>query len=213
MVSNKGFSAVEALLVVIIVAAIGFAGWYVWDNNKEETDKKDRQSSSKQEEQQTSQTEMRIQSGKEAFSVVLPAGFGEVVRFTDADHIIKFGTEQPDLSSSQKVTVDDQKNLGTDSPFVFSISLSEATAQYIPEGDESAFTVGKESLEGKKYSYEYPADTEEGIGARLKGDKTYTYVFTLEDGRTLRAQYEVYGSDPQNLVKTIDDIVRSVKVK
>ena len=34
MKNQKGFSVVHAILIVIIVGILGFAGWYVWDSNQ-----------------------------------------------------------------------------------------------------------------------------------------------------------------------------------
>lgn len=34
MNKQNGLSAVEGLLIVIVLVAIGFSGWYVWNNNK-----------------------------------------------------------------------------------------------------------------------------------------------------------------------------------
>lgn len=40
MVRNKGFSIVEVLIIVLVLALIGFIGWKVWDstNNPPSTD-------------------------------------------------------------------------------------------------------------------------------------------------------------------------------
>ncbi|MDB5163622.1 MAG: hypothetical protein JWS12_239 [Candidatus Saccharibacteria bacterium] len=36
-INQKGFSAVEGLLILVIVSVIGFIGWYVWNSNKKTT--------------------------------------------------------------------------------------------------------------------------------------------------------------------------------
>ncbi len=38
--NQKGFGAIEAMLILIIVAVIGFVGWYVWKQNQNPADKK-----------------------------------------------------------------------------------------------------------------------------------------------------------------------------
>lgn len=32
-INNRGFSAVEILLIVVVVGVLGFAGWWVWNRN------------------------------------------------------------------------------------------------------------------------------------------------------------------------------------
>lgn len=34
MKNNKGFGAIEALLIVVIIGILGFTGWYVWNSHK-----------------------------------------------------------------------------------------------------------------------------------------------------------------------------------
>lgn len=36
MNTQKGFSLVEGLLIILILAVVGFGGWYVWDSNNDE---------------------------------------------------------------------------------------------------------------------------------------------------------------------------------
>jgi hypothetical protein len=35
--SPKGFTAVEALIIILVVAALAFGGWYVWNKNNEDS--------------------------------------------------------------------------------------------------------------------------------------------------------------------------------
>jgi hypothetical protein len=62
--------------------------------------------------------------------------------------------------------------------------------------------------------YEYQEDIEVGIGyLRLKGDRDYTYVFDLGNGRQLQVFYAVYGSEPRNNIELIDDVVQSIRLQ
>lgn len=38
--NQKGFSAVEAVLILIVIALLAFAGWYVWKKNNKDTEPK-----------------------------------------------------------------------------------------------------------------------------------------------------------------------------
>ncbi len=37
--SEKGFTLMEALIIVLVLAVIGFAGWWVWQNNQDKSKK------------------------------------------------------------------------------------------------------------------------------------------------------------------------------
>lgn len=44
--NQKGFSAVEAIIILIVVAVLVFAGWYVWKKNNKEPDTKNESTTS-----------------------------------------------------------------------------------------------------------------------------------------------------------------------
>jgi len=43
---QRGFSVIEAVLIVVIIAIVGFVGWYVWSMNKDSSETKTNSSTS-----------------------------------------------------------------------------------------------------------------------------------------------------------------------
>lgn len=157
-----------------------------------------------------------IESGKKGFSMTVPEGFGTIVNDAGSDFVIMPGMEQPVLSDGTKPTVRETQGYGSDSASVFAVLLSEEGMGGDPMGTSEEFTIGKgdDALVGKKYSYTYTEDTLVGIGyMRHQNDREYHYAFTTKDGKKLEIKYDVYGSDPRNLVTTVDSIVQSIVVE
>jgi hypothetical protein len=155
-----------------------------------------------------------IKSGSGGFHVVVPDGWGPLVRPLDSDALFMGGTAQPDVGLGNKTLVQDMPSYGKDGPSVFVVVLLDKGGAAEPRGVASEFIIGKgdEALAGKKYTHTYAQDEFEGLGKlRLQGDRDYEYVFAVKD-KELHVYYSVYGSDPRNLVETVDDIVRSITV-
>lgn len=152
------------------------------------------------------------QSGMGAFEVSFPDNWGTISRSTDGDTFAITGDTQP-AGATEIVDVSDK---GGDGPMVFAITVYDNYAA--PQGTAVPYTLvnGKEKLiEGKKYTYYYEADGAigEGLpGPRLKNDIDYEYVFPLENGQELRVWYSVYGIDPSNHVREVEEIIDSIRL-
>jgi hypothetical protein len=154
----------------------------------------------------------RLESGQGAFSVMFPDGWADIIKVLDSDWFLIGGNKQPEAVSGESVKVTELASYGGDSQSIFSILLHDNFAA--PEGVPTEYTLvnGKENpISGKKYIHEYTADTEVGIGyLRIKGDRDYTYVFDVGNGKELRIYYSVYNSDPSNQIEIVDTIVDSI---
>jgi hypothetical protein len=155
-----------------------------------------------------------VTSGKGAFTIGIPRGWSPIVNAADGDQIMLNGDKQPTNDETKTVEVNTTEFYGHDGPVIFVVYVAEVVDMSLPRGDESSFTIGKgdDTLTGKRYAYLYPSDTEEGIGARLAGDRDYYYHFTLKDGRFLRASYHVYGTDPRNQVQTFEQALGTIRI-
>jgi hypothetical protein len=154
-------------------------------------------------------------SGKGAFEVTFPDGWGSITNVKDGDFMVIPGMAQA-LPDGGRTTFINGDSYGSDSPVLLSIALDD-TKDFAPaEGTAADYTLVNnktDSIKGKKYSKEYDKDTEEGIGyLRLKGDRTYEYRFELSGNRTLAITYSVYGSDPHNHVEAVNSIVDSIRI-
>lgn len=157
-----------------------------------------------------------IKSGLGGFEVTLPDGWGPVVKDKESDTLAVISNKQPDLGWGKKVEVTEVDGFGTDAPIFFSIRLADAGTFAPPqgEGQEFTFSNNKNPIKGTRYTYVYPKDEllgDEGVGmgARLAGDRDYTYVVSAGD-KELRVFYRIYGSDPRNLVETVEEIVQRI---
>jgi hypothetical protein len=153
-----------------------------------------------------------VKSGRGGFEVTLPDGWGPIINDTTGDFMVMMGKVQPTMVKGGKVEVKETQGFGTDSPSLFMIALGDASMFSQPQGEAQEFTFSnnKNPMKGTKYTYAYPKDiTPDGLGARLAGDLDYTYIVPVGD-KELRIHYSVYGSDPRNLVETVDEIVQRI---
>lgn len=157
-----------------------------------------------------------LTSGQSGFAMTVPNGWGPLTKDTGRDFFVLPGMHQPTLGAGAVTRVINSDGYGTDSASVFMVTLTKDGTGQTPMGNSETFTIGKgeDALVGKKYSYIYPKDDLAGIGyLRSQNDRDYQYVFTTADGKKLEVLYSVYGSDPRNLVETVDAIVQSIVVK
>lgn len=216
--SQAGFAHIGlVLLLIIILGVVGGGAYYVWHKNHEKkagsspTNSKTNTSSDATNNGQSGP----VTSGKGAYSISFPNGWN-VLKDDASDSFMVAGETQPAADSSEvaKVTT---TTFGGDGAFVFLATIQDKSD--VPKGVAKDFTLtnGKDHpIQGKKYVYEYEADTPAGLGAsdeRIKGDRDYNYVFDLGGGKELRVMYSVYASDPRNLVSTVDQIVNSILLK
>jgi hypothetical protein len=216
--NQKGFSAIEGLLIFIIVGIIAGVGWYVWDSNKKTDETLNNTGNSRviptqkkvvEENKDESVSWPRIESGKKTFSVQIPNGWGEVIRALDSESLFITGVKQPLFNKDAEVKVTNLEASGGDSPRVFEVFVNDNVAD--PRGTPAAFNIG--SLAGKKYVYEALKDGEPGLGQEHKGDKYYEYRFELKDNKKLLIWYNVYAaSDNNDQSATVDKIVKSIKL-
>lgn len=154
------------------------------------------------------------ESGQKAFSMIIPDGWS-VIKPLDQDSFYMMGTAQPEIAVGTAPKIEETESFGTDASSVFSVTLLPSYDESFIQGTPEDFSVGKaeDELKGKKYTYIFESDELEGIGyQRFKGDRNYTYVLNLPDGKVIIASYAVYGSDPRNLVETIDEVIGSIRL-
>lgn len=156
-----------------------------------------------------------IASVNNAFTVGIPRGWGPVIRAADIDALLMTGETQPTADTSKPVVVLTSNSYGSDGPIIFSIGVYQVVDTNLPSGTKSDITIGQgnTTVTGARYAYTYPEDVDQEVGSRKGGDKDYVYLFTLPDGRYLRASYHVYASDTRDRVDQFDDIVRSLKLQ
>lgn len=211
---NKNILAIVALvLAVLAIASAGQLRQRV-QNLEDKIDKANKTSSDAA--SMSTNQPTTLTSGRSGFTISVPNGWGPLTKDTGRDFFIIPGMQQPTLGAGAVTKVNNSDGYGSDSASVFMIMLSKDGLGDVPRGTAEEFIIGKgeDALVGKKYSYIYPKDDLAGIGyLRSQNDRDYYYTFTTADGRKLDVTYSVYGSDPRNLVATVDAIVQSIVVK
>ncbi len=216
--NQKGFSAIEGLLILIIVGALAGVGWYVFNakNKTDNTLQKTNQAQAPAQKQDASVQKIThastVTSGKELFDVTFPDGWSGILRAKDSDLIIIPGQKQPETKKGELPTIENIDGYTKDEPYVLRIqvfgSLIDAT------GDVENFAIGRddESVVGKKYTYVYDTDAKDSHGVtRIKGDRDYEYRFPLKNSSgQLVIEYKIYGSDPKNNIDTVEQVIKSI---
>jgi hypothetical protein len=190
-INQKGFGAIQLVLVVVLIGLIGGAGYYVYraQDKKEQADSSKKSITNFDEcvaagnpvmesypeqcaaDGQTFTNDVgevnngfntTATSGLGAFEVIFPDGMGEIIKPMDSDSFFVMGMTQPDFKVGGETTIKELESFGTDAPSLFNIVVGENFAE--PRGTVEEYTLvnGKEnSIVGKRYIYIYEADTEE----------------------------------------------------
>ena len=221
-INQKGFSAVEGLLILVIVGALAGVGWYVFNAQKKTNVTLSNTQKAQTEPVKTDKNKIEagtitrsktITSGKELYDITFPDGWSGIQRTLDSDLIIIPGQKQPEVKKDQLPEIKNVAGYGKNEPFVFRVQVYGNLVA--PEAAEvTNFAIGKDdnSIIGKKYTTVYDADTKDSLGVtRIKGDRDYQYRFPIKEPYDqLVIDYKVYGSDPKNNIETLEQIIKSI---
>jgi hypothetical protein len=213
---QQGSAPMIVLAVVIVAAAIGGIGWYVWQHRTIASKPASTITHSPPAYQGNGWSKT-VTSGKGGYTITFLDGW-HVARDTQSDSFMIGDEQQPEAKTGTPATITSGA-FGGDGPSVLFITLNDK-GFVTPKGTASDFLLenGKTNpVQGKKYVYVYPADEVEpqsgGIGGgRLQNDRDYTYVFNVGNGKELTVSYSVYASDPRNNIETIDTLVRTIRL-
>lgn len=233
MNNQKGFGAIEALIIVIILGLVGFGGWYIYSRNTKaepkpinKTSNNTSQIEEKKEPVDTeAQSWIRVESAQKGFSIRIPDGW-TVTNYGQSDNIRSSSITYKDGSKASIASIDTP--YGGDSLVRFQvIQFKNSDTFRLLDGDEqeSPFNVG--DLKGTRYYKVYPLEELTGVGP-IPGEETYTYEFKTSDKTTyviyrvlnknqysewfLQTNYNQNSSDP-NQHELIERMVRTIAVR
>lgn len=218
--NQNGFSAVEVVILIFIISLVVIAGWLVYDRQINITSgnaDKDSQATNKKTENTADTSNLtyqsqKVTSGEGSFTVDIPQGWGVFLRPLDSDRLLMLaGTQQPQYTAGEKLTITDLPNFDSDSQQVFSIAMLSAVAPSTGEVADFTLPNNGQPLAGKKYTRTI-TETTDGLYTSNKGDKHYTYVFKLTDGKTLQVEYSVFTDDLNDQVNLVDEIVNTIVI-
>lgn len=214
--NTKGFSAVEVLLVILIVAVLGGIGYMVYNNrNKAATKTETTTQKSTTKVAETAKPVDPTASWKTAdslggaFSMKVPDGW-ELNNYTN--NYLNGNSITYTAGKPATITAISSAFAGDQRKFNVVVSATQGTA---PQW-ESPNNSGKETttdysignLKGKKYTLEFTV-SDEGV---TKGDKVYQYVFNLSNGKQLDVVYKQDAGDADNL-KVVEQAISTIVIK
>jgi hypothetical protein len=207
----KGFSAIEAIVIVLVVAALGTAGWLVWDKThapkKPDTSSQTGNKSRHESDEPADETNswISVTSQENGFTMKVPDGW--VLTNYPADFI---GSTQVVYKAGQRATIETSNIAYAGHLLKFRASIVEIDDSGLgpqwsspQEGlNESTqdFSIG--SLSGKRYK---------GVFTGL--DQTlYEYVFSLGNNKKLDIVYTIYQGDTDD-VQTVEKAIKTIQLK
>jgi antitoxin component HigA of HigAB toxin-antitoxin module len=196
---QKGFSALEVVLIIVIVGLLAGVGYFVYKSKNETNKSLDNTSSNvshlqekaKEDKQATEEDSwLLFTSEKKTYSIRVPDGFkaishyGNLYVMTDENLTYKKGT---------KATVQTVNEGGWDGAVPFALYYPEQNAdQIVREGTQQGTIKTNQGLTAAKYIYNQTTEPE-GPGYQ-KGDKAYLYYFD-KDGKYIQISYVVSSGD------------------
>jgi hypothetical protein len=213
--NQKGFGAVEAFLILVIIGIIGGAGWYVMKANKniDDTNKKTitigtsaltgKPKSSSPIVQKSipkdSDNWLLVESTGNKYKLNIPDGW-KLTKDTSSDQIVS-STDPNDITYSKgtKATITTREFGGTDAPLRFIIFTADAPIKFIGSTPTQSEFINDAGIKGSKYFETHGPREANDIGpGPIEGQKSYDYEF-LNKGKYVRAEYQILPGDPNNL--------------
>lgn len=199
--NQKGFSAVEAIVILVVVALLGLGGWFVWQSNK---DDKPKESSSTSKNKTNTDADAdsvelttKLTSHNNLFSLLLPGGW-KFTNDTELDYAHAIGLENMQYKAgTSAVVVDEMGHRGggiTTAKFVIQGGSAAELGGYTSGAEEQGTFKTSGGLEGKKYLFTASEKHEELV----PGTKVYIYEFVDGDD-IVTMSYQKLPTDPDQL--------------
>lgn len=198
--NQKGFSAVEATVILVVVALLGFGGWFVWQANKDDKPKETvSTSNTNNADADTDSVKLttKLTSHNNLFSLLLPDGW-KFTNDTELDYAHAIGLENMQYKAdTPAVVVDEMGHRGggiTTAKFVIQGGSAAELGGYASGAEEQGTFKTSGGLEGKKYLFTASEKHEE----LAPGTKIYIYEFVDGDDIVV-ITYQKLPTDPDQL--------------
>lgn len=209
MNSQKGFSAVEGLLVVFVLALVGLGGWYAWSRNSNRTQQTETvQNSTSNDSVSNSQTAANKPEGEEptesykgephtssmgGFSMNVLNGW-IVESDTTYDYLFQYSPAKLAYDEKMKPVVTETSSSGVGG-YVSGIMISMSTTNIAVEnGEPFALKDGTEGLCETTVSTK--ADDALGLMRDNAGNFINKRCSFTKNGHTVAASYSYYEKEP-----------------
>ena len=215
MRNQKGFSAVEGLLVLVIIGVIGGVGYYVYNSRKETTKYQDNANKSslevatgkKQIEKDEVADWLLYEPTEKQYSIRIPDGWN--LENLQSSNLYGRLPANITYKSGTKATVTSTEG-GWDGASSFSLYYPKQNAdQIVREGKEQGTITTNAGPKAHKYYLLQETDPV-GIGY-AKGSKVYSYYFDA-DGKYIQVQqYVLPGQTEQT--ELIEKSIKTLQIK
>lgn len=218
--NQKGFSSVEALLILVIVGVIGGVGYYVYQSRQEAKKSQDNANKSSLEiEASKKQAEEEKKATDETANWLLyePPGKQYSMRIPDGWKLVSLsGTDLYGRNSSDtiykpgtKATVQMMEG-GWDGASSFGFYFPSASDEpRAKEGDQKGTLTTASGLTAQKYQYTQTTEPE-GIGY-AKGSTVYNYYFD-DKGKNIFIQHYVSSGETAQ-TDLVEKAIKTITVK
>lgn len=213
VINQKGFSAFEGLLILVIIGIVGGIGWYVFSLKDSDTAVTQTQTNTQiqpstcnpaNEEQQSW---VVASSHENSFSICVPGGW-TLVSDTQSE---SFRVTPPfAVVSGKKAVIQTQEIGGKDgaSDMLLVFKAEESYQGWTSENAEkSDFTLNDGTI-GIRY-YTKHTNVGEGIGP-VEGEEDYEYLFE-KNGKFIHAVYTIHPGTEKQL-ETIESVLKTLRI-
>lgn len=178
--TQKGFSAVAVLLIIVVIGLVGFAGWYVYDSNKSENYSENASTNTSQPAASDESTEAKNDSGDYQYSGVLRD-------VTMAKDVLGINTKG-EANGIAKASFNDKYELSVTVKDVPDPKNDDFYEGWVVRKSPFKFiSTGKLTKSGDKYINEYSSDKD------LTAYDMYVLTIEPNDGDPAPAEHVVEG--------------------
>lgn len=212
--SQKGFSAIIAIVAVIVISGLGAGGWYIWKNNQS-TDGPDKANGQAQKQEDTTSGApvkkdettdwVSITTQAKKFSMKVPDGW-EMTSYP-GDYIGTVNTVYKPGTPAM-ITTATSEYAGHSLRFRASIAplndagLGPQWSSPQPDLNETSQSFSLGGLQGKRFKAVFSNNLNQTI---------YEYIFDVGNNQRLDIVYAVYGSqDEKDNVEIVEKAIRTI---
>lgn len=209
---QAGFTLVEALLIILILVVVGFAGYYIWDrqNSKEETKKTTDTSSVNKPKTNNSNVNnwFAFTPQNDEYTILLPDGWKFDYSQQESSSILYSPTNRMiDSTDVRAVVTSSIGGYGMGTGFWLHTEPKEsATVTNIGMDGEKLSSL--KTGEGKEVLVTFRENTEEGNMSYEVGAKIYSYFIDYGD-RVVAAQYSFNPGDKDQR-STVEKSIKTI---
>lgn len=217
--NNKGFTAVEGLLILVLAALIVGVGWYVANQRSENAQKTETPVTTQKEAKRVANCGTGIAkdwtiltSRQNSYSLCIPDGW---TVYNNANESVD-STNPYNYSPGKKAVILNQNAAGSDGVRdIFYIQKTEKFyLGWIEKGTKSEFKLNDGTV-GTRYYQKYEnlsAADKEGLGAPVEGEEAYEYQIKSKSGVLYQVTY-VNLPPHKNIIDVVEAAIKTLNIK